>query len=129
MEEAIIKPATNSNSIYTNYHKNKFNQASPNSNNNNTTANTNSTTDMDIQSSSDTSSPQQKLLSESQKKDIKKKPFVERAGDWICYKCKNLNFSFRVVCNRCQMTKKDSDKLEGSNKNSFDSTNEVGGGN
>lgn len=24
-----------------------------------------------------------------------------RAGDWICLGCKNLNFSFREVCNRC----------------------------
>lgn len=40
-----------------------------------------------------------------------KKPFVERPGDWVCIKCKNLNFSFRAVCNRCQLTKGDSDKL------------------
>jgi hypothetical protein len=41
----------------------------------------------------------------------KKKPFVERAGDWVCIKCKNLNFSFRVVCNRCQLPKKESQKI------------------
>jgi hypothetical protein len=41
----------------------------------------------------------------------KKKPFVERVGDWVCIKCKNLNFSFRVVCNRCQLTKAESEKL------------------
>ena len=41
----------------------------------------------------------------------KKKPFVERLGDWNCYKCKNLNFSFRVNCNRCQLSKKESEKL------------------
>lgn len=41
----------------------------------------------------------------------KKKPFVERVGDWVCIKCKNLNFSFRVVCNRCQLTKVESEKL------------------
>ncbi len=41
----------------------------------------------------------------------KKKPFVERVGDWNCFKCKNLNFSFRVNCNRCQMSKKESEKL------------------
>lgn len=40
----------------------------------------------------------------------KKKPFVERVGDWTCFKCKNLNFSFRVVCNRCQLSKKESEK-------------------
>ena len=26
-------------------------------------------------------------------------------------KCRNLNFSFRVVCNRCQLTKIESEKL------------------
>ncbi len=41
----------------------------------------------------------------------KKKPFVERVGDWVCIKCKNLNFSFRVVCNRCQLAKTESEKL------------------
>lgn len=24
-----------------------------------------------------------------------------RKGDWMCYKCLNVNFSFRYVCNRC----------------------------
>ena len=32
-------------------------------------------------------------------------------GDWVCIKCKNLNFSFRVVCNRCQLPKAESDKM------------------
>lgn len=41
----------------------------------------------------------------------KKKPFTERVGDWVCIKCKNLNFSFRVVCNRCQLPKSESDKM------------------
>lgn len=40
-----------------------------------------------------------------------KKPFVEREGDWVCIKCKNLNFSFRLICNRCQMPKIESDKM------------------
>lgn len=40
-----------------------------------------------------------------------KKQFSERAGDWVCVKCKNLNFSFRSICNRCQLTKTDNDKL------------------
>jgi len=38
----------------------------------------------------------------------KKNMFVERQGDWICVRCKNLNFSFRVVCNRCKISKNDS---------------------
>jgi hypothetical protein len=41
----------------------------------------------------------------------KKKPFQERVGDWVCIKCKNLNFSFRVICNRCQLPKMESEKM------------------
>eukprot|EP00825_Cyclidium_porcatum_P043992 TRINITY_DN6353_c0_g1_i1.p3 TRINITY_DN6353_c0_g1~~TRINITY_DN6353_c0_g1_i1.p3 ORF type:complete len:111 (+),score=31.44 TRINITY_DN6353_c0_g1_i1:1-333(+) len=29
----------------------------------------------------------------------------QRKQDWICKNCKNLNYSFRVVCNRCQLSK------------------------
>jgi len=25
-----------------------------------------------------------------------------RDGDWVCYNCNNLNFSFRKKCNRCK---------------------------
>lgn len=35
----------------------------------------------------------------------KQKPFIERSGDWICKKCKNLNFAFRQECNRCKLPK------------------------
>lgn len=45
----------------------------------------------------------------------KKKPFQEREGDWNCFKCKNLNFSFRVICNRCQLSKKESESLTSPN--------------
>ena len=34
-----------------------------------------------------------------------KKHFDKRKGDWLCPECHNLNFSFRVVCNRCQFPK------------------------
>ena len=34
-----------------------------------------------------------------------KKPFDKRKGDWLCPECQNLNFAFRVVCNRCQLPK------------------------
>jgi hypothetical protein len=57
---------------------------------------------------SPTSVPNAAYVSNNHKK---KKPFVERVGDWNCFKCKNLNFSFRVICNRCQLTKKESEKL------------------
>ena len=34
-----------------------------------------------------------------------KKPFDKRKGDWLCPECHNLNFAFRVICNRCQIPK------------------------
>eukprot|EP00340_Litonotus_pictus_P007304 CAMPEP_0170527860 /NCGR_PEP_ID=MMETSP0209-20121228/13348_1 /TAXON_ID=665100 ORGANISM="Litonotus pictus, Strain P1" /NCGR_SAMPLE_ID=MMETSP0209 /ASSEMBLY_ACC=CAM_ASM_000301 /LENGTH=256 /DNA_ID=CAMNT_0010818697 /DNA_START=398 /DNA_END=1168 /DNA_ORIENTATION=- len=34
-----------------------------------------------------------------------KRPFTEKVGDWVCYYCKNLNFSFRTTCNRCKVSK------------------------
>ena len=37
----------------------------------------------------------------------KTKPFAERTGDWYCNNCRNLNFSFRLQCNRCKMPKKE----------------------
>lgn len=44
------------------------------------------------------------------KKKKKKKEFVEREGDWSCYRCKNLNFSFRVKCNKCGFPREESEK-------------------
>ena len=26
-----------------------------------------------------------------------------REGDWVCFNCQNLNFSFRKKCNRCKV--------------------------
>ena len=34
-----------------------------------------------------------------------KKPFDKRKGDWRCPSCNNLNFAFRVICNRCKLQK------------------------
>jgi len=39
------------------------------------------------------------------KKTKYKKHFKVRFGDWICPKCENLNFSFRIKCNRCGLSK------------------------
>ena len=50
----------------------------------------------------------------------KYKPFVEREGDWICNNCKNLNFAFRLECNRCKLPKNDITTInneEGNKKN------------
>ena len=51
------------------------------------------------------------LNSEDNKIELKRSHFVERQGDWICMRCKNLNFSFRIVCNRCKISKAESDML------------------
>ena len=37
--------------------------------------------------------------------NIHAKNFRDKNGDWICNFCKNLNFSFRKFCNRCNMPK------------------------
>lgn len=50
-----------------------------------------------------------KETKKNQKK--KKSQFNEREGDWCCYKCKNINFSFRNYCNRCKLNRKLSDKM------------------
>ena len=39
------------------------------------------------------------------------KQFSEREGDWICFNCKNVNFAFRKLCNRCQLSKIESESL------------------
>jgi len=53
----------------------------------------------------------------------KKRQFAERQGDWVCMKCKNLNFSFRVVCNRCQLPKNESEHLYLDHMNNLKSLN------
>jgi len=53
-------------------------------------------------------------LSNADRKDLssmKKKKLTERVGDWVCIKCKNLNFSFRIICNRCELPKTENDLL------------------
>ena len=37
-----------------------------------------------------------------------KLPLDIRVGDWICLYCNNLNFSFRIKCNRCGLLRKSS---------------------
>ena len=49
-------------------------------------------------------------IDKNKKNKKKKKKFCEKKGDWTCYLCKNLNFSFRDVCNRCKLSKIESDK-------------------
>ena len=39
------------------------------------------------------------------KKINKLKNYNKRKGDWLCPKCNNINFSFRTICNICNITK------------------------
>ena len=55
-------------------------------------------------------SPKNNKKSENYDKK-KKKPFIEREGDWICIKCNNSNFAFRNNCNRCNLSKSDNQKF------------------
>ena len=48
---------------------------------------------------------------ESYLRNKKQQQFIERPGDWICYNCQNLNFTFRTNCNRCHMPKIENNKL------------------
>jgi hypothetical protein len=48
---------------------------------------------------------QRKINNNNKYQKKKQKPFIERNGDWICGKCKNLNFAFRQECNRCKLPK------------------------
>ena len=41
-------------------------------------------------------------------KKVVKRNYNGRDGDWICFYCKNLNFSFRKNCNRCGIQKEQS---------------------
>ena len=43
-------------------------------------------------------------------KKVKKRGFIERKGDWHCSKCKNINFAFRKECNKCKITREESEK-------------------
>jgi len=35
----------------------------------------------------------------------------DRVGDWVCQRCSNHNFSFRHVCNKCQLTLQENDEI------------------
>ena len=50
------------------------------------------------------------MKNKNNKKKRKKQEFEEREGDWPCYRCKNINFSFRDKCNKCLFSKFESEK-------------------
>ena len=51
------------------------------------------------------------LLSMTNLEEKTKLPLEIRVGDWICLYCNNLNFSFRIKCNRCGLLRKSSTHL------------------
>ena len=55
---------------------------------------------------------EQNMKKQKEKNKNKKlsKKFKERDGDWTCFYCKNLNFSFRNECNKCNISKGKSDE-------------------
>ena len=55
--------------------------------------------------------------------------YSQRNGDWTCSKCNNLNFSFRIFCNRCETPRQSSPKRQNLNSTSqsFKKVNEKGG--
>lgn len=56
----------------------------------------------------------------------KSRCFAGRNGDWTCMSCRNLNFAFRVVCNRCKLPKPQTTEKKETNdekKNNFENNN------
>ena len=51
------------------------------------------------------------MLSIMNNEEKTKLPLEIRVGDWICLYCNNLNFSFRIKCNRCGLLRKSSNCL------------------
>ena len=45
----------------------------------------------------------------NKKNKKKKKTFVQKINDWFCYRCKNINFCFREKCNKCHLSKEESE--------------------
>ena len=58
----------------------------------------------------------------------KKKPLIERKGDWLCPKCRNLNFAFRLICNRCQLAKSEVENMLSFQQNMSINGNLIGRG-
>lgn len=63
-------------------------------NNNQNIFNTNNSASLQVKN-------KMKKMNGNIKERKKAKVFVEREGDWVCSQCRNLNFAFRIVCNRC----------------------------
>ena len=48
------------------------------------------------------------MISMLNREERTKLPFEIREGDWFCLLCNNLNFSFRIKCNRCGLLRSSS---------------------
>ena len=65
---------------------------------------------------------EQNLISNAHKKKKRKKVKKKlinkikekRPYDWVCNRCKNLNYSFRTICNICKLPLKDNHLFESS---------------
>jgi hypothetical protein len=88
---------------------NKFGQNNINNNNNNNEYNHQLFLNEYNVNNNNSNSKQQQQQNQSDAK--RKKQFVEREGDWVCMRCKNKNFSFRIHCNRCKIPKRESEEL------------------
>ena len=53
------------------------------------------------------SNNQKKKKGKKTQKKLHKKNKNKRPFDWICNRCNNLNYSFRIVCNICELPLKD----------------------
>ena len=58
------------------------------------------------------SQPDNRSFTTNNPKNQKQASQGHRAGDWICVKCNNLNYSFRNRCNRCQIQTKKQNLLD-----------------
>ena len=51
------------------------------------------------------------IISNVMNEEKTKLPLEIRDGDWVCLYCNNLNFSFRLKCNRCGLLRKSSSRM------------------
>ena len=106
---SLILNNTNNSNIFNNDIKNFNNNINNNSDNNNIN-NNNINNNIDNNIINNNSNNINTEYYENKKYYIKmtrnkKNIFSRRPNDWICSKCYNLNFGFRVFCNRCSAPK------------------------
>ena len=57
------------------------------------------------QSFQQTQKPPQQQQPLKQQQFTDKPAFVKKDSDWVCTKCRNVNYTFRQACNRCKAPK------------------------